>query len=163
MFSLMTSNMEERLELIKNSMSKDIALKELEKCESLDDFYWYSNRVKSGIISQMGLYILENYNKVPVDIWNKSYFNIYPHTGGEKLRFGKTDEFVDIYHIKSFSDTAKEMWAEAIKIEQIGFVLDGHDGDFSVTFNNGPWAFLIGSEVLEYYSIVKNYLDNEKV
>lgn len=78
--------MEERLELIRNSMSKEIALKELQKCETLEDFLLFSKHVKNGVISQMQLYVLENYEKVPLEVWNKSNFKIMHHTGNKNLK-----------------------------------------------------------------------------
>jgi len=41
------------------------------------------------------------------------------------------------------------------------FILDPHDGDFSVTFNEGPWSFIWNNNVLDYYMTIKNYLNNK--
>lgn len=161
MFREITGSMEERLELIKNSMSKEIALKELVKCKSLKDFYWYSKKIRNGVMAQMEVYVLENYSKIPIEVWNNNSFKITPHTGKEELRFGKKDKLVCNWKIESFAKMEKEMWEKAIKIEQINFVLDEHDGDFSVTFNKGPWAFITGDTILNYYYVVKNYLDEK--
>lgn len=160
MFSPITSNMEERLKLIKESMSKEIASEELQKCESLEDFYWYSQRVNNGIVSQMEVYILENYEKVPLEIWNKGNFDIYPHTGTGRLFFGKEDEYVP-HNLQGIDEIFKQMYDKSIKIDSIKFILDPHDGDFSVTFNEGPWSFIWNKDVLDYYMTIKNYLNNK--
>ena len=164
MFSPITFSMEERLKLIKNSMSKEIAAKKLAECESLVDFYHYARQVKNGVLSQMQLYVLENYKKLPLEVWNKDNFSINPHTGAEEMRFGKKDVFKYEFteHVPRLRKIEKERYDESIKITEINFVLDEMDGDFSVKFNNGPWAFLYGKEIVTYYYTVKNYLEDGK-
>jgi hypothetical protein len=162
MFREITSSMEERLELIKNSMSKEIALREIGACDSLDEFYHCAGRIRNGIISQMELYILENYKKLPLTLWNKNRFKIYPHIGTEELYFGKLNVFKTSWKVQRMIDTAKKVYDKSIKITSINFVLDEHDGDFSVDFNKGAWSFLTGDDTLTYYYTIKNYLD-EKV
>ena len=162
MFSPITSNMEERLKLIKESMSKEIATKALEKCESLIDFYHYANKVQNGVLAQMQLYILENYEKVPLKEWNDRHLKIVPHTGKEALIFGKTDEFKPTFgKISVLTKIQKSKWDRATKINSISFTLDEIDGDFSVKFNDSAWSFLWGEEVLIYYIVIKNVLEDE--
>lgn len=161
MFSLITNSMEERLKLIKNSMSKEIALQELQKCETLEDFLLFSRRVKSGVTSQMQLYVLENYDMVPLEVWNKSNFKIMHHTGNENLYFGKEDEYVKKWNIKSMEAHARKRWEKSFKINSIEFTLDEHDGDFSVKFNNLVWTFLWEEDIVEYYSVVKRFVDGK--
>lgn len=163
MFREITSSMEERLELIKGSMSKEIALRELQECKSLDDYYYYANRVKNGIISQMQLYVLENYSKVPIEVWNKRSFTIMPHTGKKEMRFGKEDIFKSRWRIESMKKREKERYDKSIKINSIEFTLDFSDGDFSVKFNDSAWAFLEDDEILTYYYAIKRYLKDENV
>ena len=160
MFSPITKNMEERLKLVKESMSKELASEELQKCESLEDFYWYAQRVTNGIVGQMEVYIIENYEKVPLEVWNSHHFDIYPHTGEERLYFGKEDEYKP-HRLKVLDKMFKKRYDKSTKIDSIKFILDAHDGDFSVTFNDGPWSFLWDSDVLDYYMVIKNYLDDK--
>ena len=162
MFSPITENMEQRLELIKGSMSKELATEELQKCESLEDFYWYSKKVKNGIIAQMQIYVLENFKKVPLEVWNKNNFTIHTHLGGEKLRFGKEDEFKGRWiNSKTMQKLERENYDKSIKIESINFVLDEMDGDFSVDFNSGAWSFIWEDDIVDYYYTIKNYLNDK--
>lgn len=161
MFSLITSSLEERLKLIKDSMSKELALKELQKCESLEDFLTFSRQVKNGVVAQMQLYVLENYDLVPLEVWNKKSFRIMHHTGNENIYFGKEDEYVKRWNIKSMEKHAKERWEKSIKITSIKFTLDEHDGDFSVMFNDSIWTFLWDEDITDYYYIVKNFLNGK--
>lgn len=160
MFRPITNSMEERLELIKNSMSKEIASKELQKCESLEDFYHYARQVKNGVIAQMQIFVLENYEKLPLEVWNKDNFKITPHTGKDVIYFGKKDTYTKKWNIKSLEEHAKKRWEKSIKIEKISFTLDEHDGDFSVKFNDSVWTFLWEDEIVEYYYTVKRFLEN---
>lgn len=155
--------MEERVKLIKGSIPDDIVEK-LENCETLMDFFRFSERLKNGTFAQMQLYILENYEKVPMEVWNDEWFKMTPHLGKDELCFGKTDEFKSDWKIKSLQEHAKKRWEKSIKIESIEFTLDPHDGDFSVKFNKHYWTFLWDREVLDYYMTIKNYLKKvEKV
>lgn len=155
----MTSSMEERLKLVKNSMSKEIALEEVQKCESLEEFYHCAKKIQNGVFAQMEVYILENYKSVPLKTWNEGSFELIPHMTKEHLRFGKEDEFVSRWkNSKVLKDMEKRRWDKSIKITSISFTLDEHDGDFSVKFNNDPWGFIWESEILTYYYTIKNYL-----
>lgn len=163
MFRPITFSEEERLDLIKNSMSFGIALEALQKCKSLEDFYHFSEKVKYGILSQMEFFILENYKKIPLETWNNKTFEIYTHNSGKKMLFGKKDKFESKWgNFKRFEELSKKRYNKAIKIKEISFTLDMHDGDFSVKFNNDYWSFLGEQEVVNYYYTIKNYL-NEKV
>lgn len=158
MFSPMTSNMEERLELIKNSMSKEIATEELAKCESLEDFYHFSNQVRNGVFAQMQLYVLENYEKLPIEEWNKHSFKITHHLGKEETRFGKKDKFKHRWKIEAMMKMEKKIYDQSIKTTSISFTLDEHDGEFSVQFNEDCWSFLWEDEIVTYYYTIKGYL-----
>lgn len=162
MFSPLTGSLEERLELIRNSMSKDIARKELEDCESLEDFFFYSEKVRNEVLSQMQIYVLDNYKKVPLEVWNKRSFGIKPHLGGKGITFGKTDEFTTLWKNDFMKEMSLKRWKKSVKIESIEFTLDEWDGDFSVDFNNGTWSFIYDDEIRSYYLTVKKYLDGIK-
>lgn len=162
MFSPLTENMEQRLELIKNSMSKEIAIKELDKCNSLEDFYSFARKVKYGVVAQMQVYVLQNFEKIPLEIWNKGSFRIHPHLGKDYLRFGKEDVFTPRWtKVKRMMELEKKKYDNSIKIESIKFTLDEIDGDFSVKFNNKDWTFLWEDDIIDYYYTIKNHL-NEK-
>lgn len=148
MFRPITENMEERVKLIKESMSEEIALEQLKRCNTLEDYYYYSERIKNGVILQMQLYILENYKKVTLEEWNKHTFIIEPHLGKYIGYFGKGLKRV------------RNLLGEPEKIVSINFVLDEIDGDFSVDFNKGCWCFISGEEVFRYYCIIKSCSEN---
>jgi len=162
MFRSLTNNMKERVELVKNSMSKKIAEEELQKCESLEEYYWFAKKVQNGICAQMELYILENYEKIPLERWNSHSFKIHPHTGTKTLFFGKKDKFKKMKN-EALSKLFKRTYDKSIKITSINFVLDENDGDFSVDFNNGSWMFIYENEILTYYYTIKNYLTDETI
>lgn len=160
MFRPITGSMDERRELMNNSMSKDIALEALEKCETLEDYLSFAKKVKNGIIAKMELYVLDNFDKVPLDVWNEYSFTMTPHTGQERLYFGKTESSKEFKN-ETLNKIFRERWEKSHKIESINFVLDEHDGDFSVDFNGGTWTFLWDDEVHDYYHVIKKYLKNE--
>jgi len=163
MFNPLAKNMKQRLELIEKSMSKEIAIRELSRCESLEDFYRFSKQVENGIISQMQVYVLQNFEKVPLEIWNKSSFRIHTHLEKDYLRFGKEDVFTPKWtEIRRMMEAEKKNYDKSIKIESIKFTLDEIDGDFSVKFNNKDWSFIFEDDILDYYYTIKNYL-NEKI
>lgn len=165
MFRPLTKNEQERLDLIKNCMSKDVAKDFLEKCDSLESYYYYAVKLQNGVCSQMQVYILDNYKKVPLEYWNKKTFKINPHLSLDKVYyyFGKKDTFKPKWkNHKRLQKREKKRYDESIKIISIDFTLDYFDGDFSVNFNDGAWCFLGNEEVLRYYLFIKNYVDANK-
>jgi hypothetical protein len=161
MFVRLTENMEQRQALIEGSMSKEKATEELAKCKSLEDFYAFSKAVESGVLAQMEWFVFTKHNEVPLEVWNKFNFTIKPHVGKGKLHFGKEDVFTPRWkNAPRFMESEKEKYDKSVKITSIGFVLDEIDGDFSVDFNFGSWSFIYGTEIIEYYSVIKKYLDS---
>jgi len=161
MFQRLTESMEQRQALIEGSMSKERAAEELAKCNSLKDFYDFSVAVKSGVIAQMEWFVFTEQDKVPVEFWNKFNFTIRPHVGRGKIHFGKEDVFTPRWaNVSRLMTAEKEKYDRSVKITSIAFVLDEIDGDFSVDFNFGAWSFISGSEILDYYSVIKKYLDS---
>ena len=144
MFSPITSNMKERKELIKNSFPKAHIAEEIIKENNLLKLYYISKQMQNGIIAHMQMYVLENYQKIPLDEWNKYRFTLYD-AAGRKYYFGKK-----YLYSKLNRDTTP--------ISSITFTLDEHDGDFSVKINNNLWNW-IDHEIIEYYSVLDNYLN----
>lgn len=162
MFVRLTENMEQRQALIEGAMSKEKATEELAKCNSLEDFYAFSVAVERGTLAQMEWFVFTKHDEVPVEVWNKYSFTITPHVGRSRLHFGREDTFTPRWkNAPRLMALEKEKYDKSIAITSIAFVLDEIDGDFSVTFNSGAWAFISGSEILEYYSVIKKYLDSK--
>jgi hypothetical protein len=164
MLKRLTENMEQRQALIEGSMSKERAVEELAKCNSLKDFYDFSVAVKRGVFAQMEWFVFTEQGKVPVEFWNTFNFTIRPHVGKGKIHYGKEDVFTPRWgNVPRLMASEKERYERSVKITSIAFVLDEIDGDFSVTFNFGAWAFISGAKILDYYSVIKKYLDGKEL
>lgn len=161
MLRKLTENMEQRLELINSKFNIENFKEYLTSGDPEDLAYFFKlgEFFQEASSEKMEIYILENYEKVPLSIWNSKTFTMTPHIGKDEIRFGKKDEFINNWRIESMAKRAKERWESSIKITEISFTLDEIDGDFSVDFNDGTWCFIDGQEVLEYYCVIKSYLD----
>lgn len=160
MFSPLTEDMEQRRKLMENALPKELILNQIQNCDDLIEYWFIADRIRNGVICKMQLYVLDNYEKVPIEVWNEWSFKIQPHTSSEELIFGKEDEFIPNFkNSKRLMEYEKERYDKSIKIEKINFTLDEIDGDFSVDFNDGCWSF-IDEEVKKYYTIIKNYLND---
>lgn len=140
------------------------AIKKLKKCNNLLDYYYFVRNFEADLYFEMKQYILDNFEKVPIDVWNNYSFSIDPVFTADRLYFGKKDKFEAGYtkHAKVLKDYARKKWERSVKIDSISFVLDKIDGDFSVVFNGGPWSFLWGDDVVDYYKTIKNCIDGRK-
>ena len=110
------------------------------------------------IFYEMQTYILENYQKVPMEVWNQSTYAIKPHMGKDILYFGKKSEYVPR---KKQDELFKKLYDRKIKIDSIEFRRDEIDDEFSIDFNGGNWCFLWEDMIVPYYRTIFNYLKDE--
>lgn len=146
-FKLLTGSEQERRDVVKSSFSKKDLIESLQNCKELVQIYNKLSDSLHGVISQMQLYVLDNYKKIPLEEWNKHSFLL--KTKEHSLFYGnsKIDNFLSSFSIE-----------KSKPITNIEFTLDYIDGDFSVEFNNKCWMFL-ESETIHYYNVVYNYLN----
>lgn len=121
--------------------------------------YHISNRERRDIFLDMETFVLENYTKVPIEVWNNTTFCITPHLSREKLVFGKGEYSPKPRLNERVNNFLKKRYDSQIKIDSITFTRDYSDDDFSVDFNNGAWSFLHNEAIVPYYLLIFNHLN----
>lgn len=152
MFNPITKSIEEREKLFQ--IDKERLIKEINEVEEISDFYDLMNHIRKGLLEQMKIFIIRNYEKISLEEWNKEWILYKDKSYG-------THSFSKMFISNKAPGIKKEI-DSTTPIENISFVYDEHDGDLSISVNRKEgekhFEFLNAFKIRVYYCTIKNKL-----